>query len=398
MGRAAPRHTAAVTDSSGAGELATAAPAAAGRALTFRAANVRELAAWDDLTVHPGGGHVLQSRAWAEHWAARGSEPRFLVGSDGSAVLALVRRFPIVGGAGAYLPRGPVPAGDLEAMVDRTVAATAWLTRAGVAVVATDAEVPASSGYGPRLVAAGFRQIEELQASRHRISLALGRSADEAAVFAGIARATRQRIRKAEAAGIVVVRHDAFPGATEAAGEGFRPPEEAVEAAFDRFFDLLAATGERLHFSFGSRPDALAWWRSAHAVGHLVLLEARAPDGDVLAGLLLYRHGGRLSTVHSGDRVATRRSFPGALHLLRWRAIQLALREGRAEMDLGGVDAAGARREPVEGDPMWGLYQHKLSFGGRWLELAGAHERIERPARYLAGRIAGRIARPLGVR
>ncbi len=71
--------------------------------------------------------------------------------------------------------------------------------------------------------------------------------------------------------------------------------------------------------------------------------------GDVLAGLILYRHGGRLSTVHSGDHAATRAGHPGALHLLRWRAIQLAIREGCSEMDLGGVDVAGARGEPRGG-------------------------------------------------
>ena len=50
-------------------------------------------------------------------------------------------------------------------------------------------------------------------------------------------------------------------------------------------------------------------------------------------------------------------------------------------MDLGGVDVAGARREPAEGDPLYGLYQHKASFGGRWLALTGAHERVVRRAR-----------------
>jgi hypothetical protein len=44
---------------------------------------------------------------------------------------------------------------------------------------------------------------------------------------------------------------------------------------------------------------------------------------------------------------------------------------------------------------MWGLYQHKLSFGGRWIQLAGAHERVFRPGRYRAGRVAARIARLL---
>ena len=37
--------------------------------------------------------------------------------------------------------------------------------------------------------------------------------------------------------------------------------------------------------------------------------------------------------------------------LLRWRAIQLAIREGCTEMDLGGVDIAPYHREPVDGEP-----------------------------------------------
>jgi lipid II:glycine glycyltransferase (peptidoglycan interpeptide bridge formation enzyme) len=66
-------------------------------------------------------------------------------------------------------------------------------------------------------------------------------------------------------------------------------------------------------------------------------------------------------------------------------------------MDLGGVDVPGARREPREGEPMHGLYQHKLSFGARWLELAGAHERVIRPNRYRAGRLVARARRLLPV-
>ena len=62
-------------------------------------------------------------------------------------------------------------------------------------------------------------------------------------------------------------------------------------------------------------------------------------------------------------------------------------------MDLGGVDVAGARHEPKPGEPMYGLYQHKRSFGAEWVELPGAHERVIRPARYFLGRIAARLVR-----
>jgi lipid II:glycine glycyltransferase (peptidoglycan interpeptide bridge formation enzyme) len=263
-----------------------------------------------------------------------------------------------------------------------------------VAVVASDAEIPADSGYRERLAAIGFAPIEEIQPSRHRVSLPLaGRDPDD--VFGGISKSTRQRIRKAESDGIVVVRHDGRV-APSGVGEGFVSPAEPTEIALDRFYSLLLETGERLQFSFGPREAFLAWWRSALRAGHLILLEARTADGDVQAGLVLYRHGERLSTVHSGDHAAARRDHPGALHLLRWRAIELALREGRVEMDLGGADVAGARREPRDGEPMWGLYQHKRSFGGEWLELSGAHEKIVDARRYRLGRLAAKAMRLLG--
>jgi len=350
---------------------------------------------WDELAVHRAGGHVLQSRAWAEHRRARGWTPRFAVAGE-LRVLALTRAWPVVGGGSAYLPRGPAPVVGAEALGSVLLAATLALARDGIDVVATDAEVAADdTGWREWLRRARFRPIEEIQSSRHRVSLPL-EGVDEETALAGVAKSTRQRIRKAEKQGVAVVRHDAraVPGPV---GDGFAVPSEPANAALDRFYDLLLETGVRRDFSFGPRVDFLAWWQRALATGHLVYLEARAgtSSGDPLAGLVLYRHGGRLSTVHSGDHATARRSHPGALHLLRWRAIQLAIREGCSEMDLGGVDTRGARRQPVEGEPMHGLLQHKLSFGARWVELAGAHERVIRPNRYRAGRIVAAVSRQL---
>ena len=362
---------------------------------TIRAATAAELADWDERTVDAPGGHVLQSRTWAEHRERSGWTADRLVFDDGFRVLALRRPWPIVGGWSAYLPRGPITAGEPPTRTAERLAAVAdHLAEVGVAVVAADAEIPAATSYGRELAARGFHPIEEIQPSRHRVSLPLaGRDREE--VLGGIAKSTRQRIRKAEDEGIEVVRHDGRqpPGGV---GDGFVAATEPAELALDRFYDLLLETGERLQFSFGPRDAFLAWWRAALRAGHLVLLEARTPDGTTQAGLVLYRHGERLSTVHSGDHAAARRDHPGALHLLRWRAIELAIREGRAEMDLGGADVAGARREPREGEPMWGLYQHKRSFGGEWLELTGAHERVIDANRYRLGRIAARAARVVG--
>jgi lipid II:glycine glycyltransferase (peptidoglycan interpeptide bridge formation enzyme) len=364
--------------------------------MEVRPANAQELEVWDDLVVTPGGGHVYQSMAWAHHRATSGWRPHHLVAADGSAVLALERRWPIIGGGSAYLPRGPIPAGDAPAMARRLEAFAGWLAEHGIDVVASDAEIEAATGYPELIRAAGFDQIEEIQPSRHRLALALGHGADEAAILASVAKSTRQRIRAGERSGIRVARHDRSRGADAGPGEGFVVPGEDSAVALDRFYDLLLETGERRHFGFGPRASFVAWWRAALAAGWLVLLEARTADDEALAGLVLYRHGGRLTTIHSGDHAAMRRDHPGSLHLLRWRAIQLAIREGCAEMDLGGVDVPGVRRPPLEGEPMFGLYEHKRSFGAEWVELAGAHERIVRPRRYALGRAFAKVAQLAG--
>jgi peptidoglycan pentaglycine glycine transferase (the first glycine) len=359
--------------------------------IEFREAATDELDAWDDLTVRPPGGHVLQSRAWGEYRARAGWRPWFLLGSDGSAVLALSRPWPVMGGGSAYLSRGPVPTTDPATLAARLDGATRWLAGHGMDVVASDAQVAMSTGYARELDRIGFHRIEEIQPSRHRLSVPLGPGVDDEQALARVTKQTRQRIRKAESEGLRIARYDAMVAAGTA-GDGFELPDDDVGTALERFYPMLLATARRRYFQILSRRRFFDWTQSAYVARQLLHLEAREPGGDAIAGLLIYRHGDRLSTFLSADSDDARDRHPGAFHLLRWRAIQLAIREGRAEMDLDGADLAGARRIPGPEDRTHGLYQHKKSFGAEWLELVGAHERVARPARYLAGRLAAAVA------
>jgi lipid II:glycine glycyltransferase (peptidoglycan interpeptide bridge formation enzyme) len=363
-----------------------------------REATPAELAGWDRRTVHAPGGHVYQSLAWAEQRARLGWRPLHVLLDDDRAALVLTRPFPWVGGASAYIPRGPIadPGDAGPAVAARVVALTDWLAGRGIDVVATDAEIPATLlGVTKGLRDGGFHAIPEIQPSRHRISLALARDTDDGAVRAGITKSTRQRIAAAEREPLVVSRYD------RAGWTGDHPlfdgPTRPLDEALGRFATLLEGTGERRGFRFGPRQVFLDWWTAAHDAGLLVYLEARddRQPGGPLGGLILYRHGDRLSTVHSADAPGIRDTHPGVMHLLRWRAIQLAIREGRTEMDLGGVDVGPDHREPVKGDPMAGLYEHKRSFGASWVAMIGAHERIVRPWRYGAGRLTTRAAKVL---
>jgi peptidoglycan pentaglycine glycine transferase (the first glycine) len=359
-------------------------------------ATTDELRDWDHWTVEPVGGTVHQSLPWAAYRGSLGWRARHLVFDDGFRLLSLERPWPLVGGSGAYLSRGPIGGDEpVERTADRLREAADWLAERGVDVVASDAEIEASTGYGRLVEERGFARIDEVQPSRDRMRLRLG-GVDETAAFAGFNASLRQRIRGAEKARLRVVCHDGRAGGHEvgSGAAGSLDGEAAADPArlFGRFYDdLLGATAERRHFHVGPRSGFVDWSVAALAAGQLVYLEVHAPDGTVLGGATFYRHGRRLTYSHSGDRVEDRRTYPGVIHLLLWRAIEVAIVEGLDEMDLGGVDVPGARRIPRPDEPMYGLYAFKRSFGAEWVELAGNHEWVARPMRYLAGRAAGRV-------
>lgn len=315
---------------------------------------------WDELCVAAPRGHVLQSRAWAEHRAAQGWQPLFVRFADSRAALVLTRRQPPLPGFAAYAPRGPISAGDEPlAVAARAIALADWLAGRGARVLAVDPELDADVAYAAALQRRGFHEIDEIQAARHRMIVALPQGATEADLLARMAKSARQRIRAAEGAGTSV---------DDSAGTELLP----------ELMRMLGQAAEAKHFGVGQAGALMRWWERALAAGHARLLAARH-DAAVIGGLLVYDHGGRFSTAYSADDRASRERLPGTMHLLRWRLLQLALARGDPFTDLGGVDVPGARREPLPDEPTYGLYQHKRSLGAVFTPSAAAHEVVLRP-------------------
>jgi lipid II:glycine glycyltransferase (peptidoglycan interpeptide bridge formation enzyme) len=318
---------------------------------------------WDARTVDPPGGHVLQGTAWAEQCRAWGWHPRFVTFDDGRAALVLVSRTPPLPGFVAYCPRGPITDGDAPAdAAARALALAAWARADGATILAVDPELDADPSFEATLAAGGFRPAEEIQPSRHRLVLDLPAGTDEEALRGRLSRSTRQRIRAAQVGGIAV-------------------REDAAGARLEAFGALLDATARRRHFDFAAERGFVTWWERILATGQARFLVAEA-SGRLLGGLVVYLQGGHWATAFSADDASLRREHPGAMHLLRWSAIRAALAAGAPSIDLGGVDVAGARERPQQGDANWGLYEHKAGFGAIWVESAGAHEIVLRPGLY----------------
>lgn len=358
-----------------------------------------ELASWNARTVDVPGGDVFQSREYGEYRSRHGWRPHFLAFDDGFRALAISRPWPWIGGGGAYLPRGPVGAGEaVETTADRLRAIADHLAANGIDVVSSDSEVLAESGYPKLLTARGFRQIEEIQVARHRVGVPL--IGDEEAQFGQISQSSRNLIRRAEKQGCRVFRFDARAGTD--AGEGFVLPDgdatsdTVLEPALRRFYDALGITADRRGFRglLYNASTFLDWSTNAVKAGLDFYLEVRSPDDDrLVAGALFHRHGERITYGYAADVFELRDEFPGAVRLLIWRGMQIALREGRREMDLGGVDTPGARRKPEKGEEMHGLLAFKEQFGGQWVEQSGNHEWVARPWRYTLGRVLAAVAR-----
>jgi lipid II:glycine glycyltransferase (peptidoglycan interpeptide bridge formation enzyme) len=350
-------------------------------------------------------GHVFQSRAWADFRAAQGWQPWHIAFDDGFRLLVLERP----GNTAAYASRGPLPEADPARTGARAAVAAELLAASGVPALTVDGETPAASGLARYLASAGFERVDEEQPSRHRMDVRLGPAdtpnSDEKTIFDSFGSQTRHLIRQADRHGLKVARLDAGGGriedddtATEL--EGFERVDPGDPAATEemlvRVYGMLDPAVHRRSAALASEEAFLDWSRRGIAAGHVLYLQAQHPEDGPIAAAGFYRHGHRLTFSLVGARPELRRKYPGSVRLLVWRGIQIALDERRIAVDLGGVDTVAFRRRPDKGDPTYGAYQFRESFGARWVELTGAHRKTMHPLRNNVGRVAAAALRRLG--
>lgn len=252
----------------------------------------------------------------------------------------------------AYAPRGPLVAP--EQLADAIAALRTALARERCASLLCDPEAPDDPPLRAGLARIGVRASPVFVQPRRTLLMDL--SMGDAELFAAMRKKTRQYIHKAERAGVVT--------------------EESRD--LDRFMKVLAAVGQRDQFAVRSR----AYFETLLASfgDRALLMFARLGDEDAGAMLLL-RMADRAWELYGGWSGAHAEARP--FYLLKWRAMLRMRQLGVRRYDMCGL-AEGAD------DPLAGVENFKLGYGGEVVEWIGALETPVRRVLYPLWQLAAR--------
>ncbi len=329
--------------------------------LLARPATSDEDAHWDELVESTGHPHILQSRAWADvkrpgGWSAR----RVVVEGDGERVgvaqvllkeIALGRRY-------AYAPRGPLLR-DAALLPKAALAVARSVARDGAAALLFDPEVTADEGVLSGLRRAGCLPGRFPVQPRRTLVLDLSREPD--ALFAEMRRKTRQYVRKAERDGVAT--------------------EESDDVA--AFYEIERVVARRVGFGIHERTYFETLWRVLAPRGRANLFFA-LHGGKRIAALLVLRWGALAWEMFGGPTGEQAEARP--FYLLKWRAM-LRLRQ----LGVRSYDMWGLAETAKDDDPLAGVENFKLGFGGEQRTHVGAWEAPVRGALFRLWRFASRV-------
>ena len=297
-----------------------------------------------------GQPHVLQSAGWGDLKAVTGWNVRRFV-LDGGVAQVLLKPLPL-GLSVAYAPRGPLVAP--EHLGEAIAALREALARERCASLLCDPEAPDDPGIRASLARTGVSASPVFVQPRRTLLMDLSKGDEE--LFAAMRKKTRQYIHKAERAGVVT--------------------EESRD--IDRFMRVLSAVGQRDRFAIRSRE----YFETLLSVfgDRALLMFARLGDQDAGA-MLLVRIADRAWELYGGWSGAHAEARP--FYLLKWRAMLRMRQLGVRRYDMYGLaDSAD--------DPLAGVENFKLGYGGEVVEWIGALETPVRRVLYPLWQLAAR--------
>lgn len=151
----------------------------------------------------------------------------------------------------------------------------------------------------------------------------------------------------------------------------------------EKFYQLMTITGKRDQFGIHS----LDYYQTAFDLfdsQNACQLFFAEHQSDILAGLMVFKHGARAWYFYGASSNLKREIMP--TYALQWEAIRWARRQGCLEYDLWGVPDFDLNyleeNFTNRRDQLWGVYRFKRGFGGELRRAAGAWDRVYNPLLY----------------
>jgi peptidoglycan pentaglycine glycine transferase (the first glycine) len=275
---------------------------------------------------------------------------RFVLEGGGIAQV-LLKALPL-GLSVAYTPRGPLVAP--ERLADAIAAVRDALAQERCASLLCDPEAADDPAVRASLARAGVRASPVFVQPRRTLLMDL--AIENEALLGAMRKKTRQYIHKAEREGVAT--------------------EETRD--LDRFLAVLGAVARRDRFAIRSRDY---FERLLSAFGDRATLMLARVGNDDAGALLLVRMADRAWELYGGWSGAHAEARP--FYLLKWRAMLRMRQLGVRRYDMYGL-AEGAD------DPLAGVENFKLGFGGEVVTWIGALETPVRPLLYPLWQLAAR--------
>ncbi len=192
----------------------------------------------------------------------------------------------------------------------------------------------------------GYRKLPESDEPAYQFVLDIkGRTPDE--LLASFKRNTRNHIRKAEKKGVKI--------------------RELNREELPRFKKITESTSRRRDFSDKPLKYYEQMYDLFHERGEIQFLLAEA-DGHDLSAAMFMTYGSEVIYLFSGSAEEYMREY-NAQYLIQWHMIKFAAEHGYEKYNFYGIHGL-----PDRNDPDYGIYDFKKGFGGRVVELIGAHE------------------------
>lgn len=323
---------------------------------------------WDEEISTLPGRHILQSWEWGESKRSAGWQPAHQVWRDAddqvsAAALILTRSISLLGIdfplRVMYLPRGPlVRDWDDRSLREQVLTDLRSLAKQqNVIFIKIDPEVAYGRGVpgegeateepGTAAVISNLREENwkpSLEQVQFKNTMLIDLRPDPDQLLASMKQKTRYNIRLAARRGVTV-----------------RPGEESD---LKLLFSMYAETSVRDGFTIRNSEYYLALWKKFITAGLAEPLLAEV-EGEPVAGVIVFRFGGRAWYMYGMSRDAHRKKMPN--YLLQWEAMIRAKQAGCIEYDLWG-----APDDFVESDELWGVYRFKQGLGAEVVRFIGA--------------------------